>query len=206
MEKIRLLTGFCAALLLTGCAHTPATDPVASQPIFEEILARSVELREAGGLVATGSATSANRNLALNRALADGRIRLARELEQKIEALAARLAEETGQPLAADILARFDTAARTLIGQTISALPALRLDQETSEEAFTACALLVLSPSALTRQFAEDRELFALLRPSKVFEDLEAEAALFDSRFADPSAASSQQQQSLIDESTRGLK
>jgi len=193
MKKTGVLTGCCAALLLAGCAHAPSADPVVPQPIFEEIQARSVSIREAGGLVAIGSAASANRTLALNRALADGRIRLARELEQRVEALTARLAEEAGQPLAADLLLRFDTAARTLTVQTIAALPALRLDQETSGGTFTAYTLLVLSPSALTRQFTEDRELLTLLRPSKAFEDLEADAARFDSWFADPSAVSSWQ-------------
>lgn len=182
MKKVLLLAGWVAVMLLPGCSSTPSPGPETPPTLFEEMQNQSETILEAGGLATIGSGTSASLELARNRALINGRIELARALDKKIETLKSRLIEETELPPDAEILSRFNTAARTITGQKIAVSPAQRIEQETAEGTFTVHALMVLSPSAITGQLAEDRDLFALLRPSKVFEELEKEAADFDAR------------------------
>jgi hypothetical protein len=121
-----------------------------------------------GGLAALGTAESKSLELALNRAKKNGRIELARELNDRIETLAKAFSDETGIPYDSLLLAGFNTTTQTLTGQ-IAASIAQTLKYDSAAGTHTAYALMVLDPKAIAEQLARETDLFAKLEPTQAY-------------------------------------
>ncbi len=124
MKKVLFFTVCCALIIgFSGCSSTPDLNAKALSPLFKDLQKRSAKTLDSGGLAVVGVAESKSLELAINKAKTDGRIKLADLLEAK------GLSEN-----AADLV-------RTLAPKT--------LEHETTNDIFTAYALMELSPEIL---------------------------------------------------------
>ncbi len=172
-------------ILLSGCS-TPAPIPVPEPaPIvpptrLETMQTLTTEIATAGGLAALGLAESRSQDLALNMAKKNGRIELARVLNNRIETLAKTFSEETGIPYESLLLSGFNHAAETIKKQQIVGSVAQTLKYEESDNTFTAYAIMVLDPKILADQLAKETNLYAQLEPTTAYATLTEQIKTFE--------------------------
>jgi hypothetical protein len=172
-----------AAVLLTGCS-TPAPAPVPVQATQSALLGEMQNISDgivaAGGLAVVGTGESRSPELALDKAKINGRKELKRMLNARVEALAKAFSEEAGIPYDSLFLSGFNDAAGTITRQQIVGSLAQTLKYEPSGETFTAYAVMVLDPKAIADQLAKEKELYARLRPTKAFGELNKEIKAYE--------------------------
>ncbi len=172
-KKISTRTLCTAAfILLCGCATPPAPEPAAveiPQTFFEDFQASAAALLDSGMLAAVGSAESKSPELAHNRALTDGRRRLARLLEAKIDLLRRSAADETGKPADDPVFNPLDTIAQTMIRDRIQSLSPTRIEEETISGTVYVYGLMQLNPQLIIDQLIKEKALYELLKPTQAF-------------------------------------
>lgn len=166
--------------LLTGCSTTapeapaPAIQAAAESPLPVEMANLAASVQESGGLAAVGSAESKDLYLAMNRAKVNGRIELARILNDRVEALAKAYSEETGIAYESLFLSGFNRATKAVSAQiAVSVAQTLKFEQAGST--YTAYALLALDPQAIADQLAKEADLYGRLKTTKAFDELNQE-------------------------------
>lgn len=173
LKKPAFYTACAAAfLLISGCATPPpAPPPVVEIPKtqFEEFQTAATARLDAGVLAVIGSAESKNATLAENRALTDGRKRLARMLDGKIDLLLRSVAAETGKPIDDPLFAPLLPIAQAVTKQQIQSLEPARTEQESISGTVRVYCLMELNPQIIIDRIAEKQELYALLTPTQAF-------------------------------------
>jgi hypothetical protein len=170
-----------AVLWLGGCAAPPPTPSPPPKPMpesapaeilrtrFEELHIEVVDRLDAGMSAVIGSAESQNSDLARNQALADGRKRLARMFESKVDLLRRRAAEEAGRPDDDPVFEQLNTIAQAVIRQKIQSLEPVRQAEETINGTVRIYCLMELDPQVLIDRIAERKELCELLQSTQAF-------------------------------------
>lgn len=185
MQKRRFLLIVPALIgLLTGCSTPPpppAPEPTPEPAIPQEtpvLIVQSPlpgemtdEINRNGGLAALGVAESRSLELAMNMAKKNGRLELARILNERVEALAKAFSDETGIPYDSLLLSGFNNTTKTLTGQIAGSIARI-LKYESSDEKSTAYAIIVLNPKRIAEQLATETDLFTRLEPTKTYETL----------------------------------
>lgn len=176
-------------VVLSGCSTPPPPPEPVIEPVIvpavpevvetviqstlpAEMRQRTDDITQAGGLAALGIAESKSLDLALNMAKKNGRLELARELNDQMESLAKAFSEETGIPYDSLLLAGFNNAARMITKQTIAGSIATELKYETAGDTTTAYAIMSLDPEIIAAQLAQEPDLYPRLQPSKAFDAL----------------------------------
>lgn len=161
-----------AALLISGCATPPpAPPPVVEIPKtqFEEFQTAAAARRDAGMLAVVGSAESKNADLAAKRALTDGRKRLARMLDGKIDLIRRSAAEETGKPVDDPVFAPLAAIAQSVTKQQIQSLEPARTEKETISGTVRVYCLMELNPQIIIDRLVKEQALYELLQPTQAF-------------------------------------
>jgi hypothetical protein len=164
----------CAAavLLAGGCATPPPEPPpevVFPKTSFEEFQTVAAGLLDAGRLAVVGSAESKSEDLAQKRALIDGRRRLARLLDGKIDLLRRSAAEETGKPADDPVFAPLNIIAQDVIRDQIQALSPARTEEETISGTVRVYCLMELDPQIIADRLIQEQALYSLLQPTRAF-------------------------------------
>ncbi len=184
--KPALFTVCAAAVLLAGGCATPPPEPppeaVIPKTSFEEFQTAAAGLLDAGRLAVVGSAESKSEDLAQKRALIDGRRRLARLLDSKIDLLRRSAAEETGKPVDDPVFGPLNTIAQNLIRDQIQPLAPARTEKETISGTTRVYCLMELDPQVIVDRLMQEQALYSLLQPTRalalLFRNIEtAEAA-----------------------------
>jgi len=128
---------FSILLALFGCASTPEITIEIPLSLAGEFQKMSAGILESGGLSAVGIGQSKSREIAVNKAKNDGRIKLADRLQLNVEALQKEIHKETVQ---------------SIIANHIQGLAAKELDYETTNGIVTAYALMELGPDVLDKE------------------------------------------------------
>ena len=139
----------------------------------------SAGIIEAGGLAVVGIGESKSLELALNKAKVNGRRELARTLTARFELLERAFSEETGIPYDSMILSGFNSAEKAITDQQIAGSLAHTLKYDTTGDTFTAYAVMVLDPKIIVAQLAKEKDLFARLKTTNAFGELDKEAKSF---------------------------
>ena len=180
--------------LLTGCSTPPPApapepipepvipvempEPVVQSTLLTEMQDLAGEITRSGGLAALGTAESRSLELALNMAKRNGRLELARILNDRIEALAKAFSDETEIPYDSLLLSGFNNTEKMLTGQIAGSI-AQALKYESSGDKSTAYAIMALDPKAIADQLAQEKDLYARLQPTKAFGALDKEIKSF---------------------------
>lgn len=138
MKKLVSFVALIACCIgLSGCSSTPEIQIEIPVSLAGKVHAMSAKILESGGLAAVGSAQSKSLNIALNKAQADGRIKLADLLELKTEVLQTDVAEGT---------------VPSIIANHIQDLAPKELQHETTNGVVIAYALMELDPNVLNQE------------------------------------------------------
>ena len=165
---------------MTGCKTPEEAKAKAQQPLFEKFQKMSTKTLENGGIAVVGLGESKSLELALQKAKMRGRVELAQLLETKIEAIQKDFIEEVGRADEAQILAQFETTAKTITSQQIQGSVAKELKYETIGDTITAYALMELDPKIIMTQLAKEKELYTRFRASQAFEELDKEIQKYE--------------------------
>jgi len=129
MKKLVSFVALIACYIgLSGCSSTPEIQIETPTSLSEEFQQRSADIIESGGLAAVGTARSKSLDIAINKAQADGRIKLADRLETRMNGLPENLADQ------------------------IQGLAAKELKHEITNDVVTAYALMELNPNVLSME------------------------------------------------------
>ena len=161
-----------ATLLICGCTTPPPVPPPVveiPQTRFEEFETAAADRLNEGMLAVVGSAESKSAELAAKRALTDGRKRLARMLDGKIDLLRRSAAEETGTPLGDPVFEPLTAIAQAILRDQVQSIKPVRTEEETISDTVRVYCLMELNPQIIIDQLAAEPKLYEMLKPTQAF-------------------------------------
>jgi hypothetical protein len=192
MRFVGSLTLLClTALALGACGGGPQTLQSTSECDIPDWYA-SVPV-DAHYLLAARTAVSQDMQLALDKAVTDGRAEIGRQTEVKVQGLQKRFDEEVGLNSDAKLMSQFTQANKTVVSTSLSG-SRVRSQELCQDGAMWRAYVLVEYPigaanEALVQQIRKNNELMTRLRSSQAFKELEADAQKYeDSKKEQPPA------------------
>ncbi len=128
---------------------------------------------------AASTATSRDLQMAMDKARLAGRGQLSAQLSTHIQGLTTNFNEEIGLAEEAHILAKYTSATKQVIDQTLRGSKAKETSQRKEGNVWRACVLMEVpvgsAESDLVAQISKDEEMYTRFRESQTFKQLEYE-------------------------------
>ncbi len=135
-------------------------------------------------IFAPATATSADLQLALNRAQTDGRVAIATQLEVKYSALSRRIAEETGVGRDAQLLNEYEQTYKSVVSQVLIGSRAREQQFNLEDGVYRAWVLMELPVGEASRklleQIKQQEQLYTRVRASDAYRELNAEVEKYE--------------------------
>ncbi len=135
-------------------------------------------------IFAPATATSADLQVALNRAQADGRVAIATQLEVKYSALSRRFVEETGVARDAQLLNEYEQTYKSVVSQVLIGSRAKEQQFNLEDGVYRAWVLMELPVGEASRklldQIKQQEQLYTRLRASEAYKELNTEVEKYE--------------------------
>jgi len=176
-----VLTGACA-----GASTNPNISPtaqareaIASQPSWFVNVPQDPNY-----IYAAKTETSRDMQLAINKAVQQGRIEIASQVEAKMEGRQKLFQAETGADTSSQIMKDFDEAQKQVVSQVING-SRVKHQVTTAESGIYRAFVLVEMPigsanQAMMQKIKANQALYTRLRATKAFEELEKDVERFE--------------------------
>lgn len=140
---------------------------------------------DANTIYAVATAESRDLQLAINKAVADGRNNLAQQMEVKFSGMTKRFQEETGLGGDAELLDQFTQAYKGIVNTTINgSRPAKQEFEPTTSGGYRAFVLMELpigqASQALMQRVKAQEQLYTRFRATQAFEELNKEIEKYE--------------------------
>ena len=175
------------ALLMWGCAGTPKTGitPPATKETIKSIPDWYLSPpQDPNFLVATGTATSRDMQLARDKATEAARLDIAKAVETRFEALTKRFQEEVGQTAEAQYLDQFTQATKSVVSTELTGVGIDKNSIVEESGVFRAYVIVKMpigaSSQALLNRIKQQEQLYTRFRSTQVFDDLQKETDAFE--------------------------
>jgi hypothetical protein len=135
-------------------------------------------------LYAARTATSQDMQLALDKAVTDGRAEIGRQTELRIQGLQKRFDEEVGLNTDAQLMSQYTQATKTVVSTSLSGTRT-KLQELCKDGELWRAYVLVEYPigaanEALMQQIKKNNEMYTRFRASQAFKDLDAEVQKYE--------------------------
>lgn len=180
LGSVTLMT--MAALLLLGCGGGPQSLQSASECDVPEWY--SSVPPDANYLLAARTAVSQDMQIALDKAVTDGRAEIGRQTELKIQGLQKRFDEEVGLNADAKLMSHFTQANKTVVSTSLTG-SRVRTQELCKDGSLWRAYVLVEYPigaanQALMEQIRSNNEMHTRLRSCQTFKDLDTEVQKYE--------------------------
>lgn len=172
---ILLLTVVSVALLAIGCGSSPKTVDMSEWETLPN---------DPNFFYAVNTQTSQDMQLAINKATADARAEIARQVEVKVNGLQKRFMEETGTGDNAQLLAMFTEATKTVVSVALTGSRVAK--QRTAKEGNGWRAYVLVeypigaASQALQQQLRNREEMYTRFRASQAYKELDDEVQKYE--------------------------
>lgn len=180
LGSVTLMT--MAALLLLGCGGGPQSLQSASECDVPEWY--SSVPSDANYLLAARTAVSQDMQIALDKAVTDGRAEIGRQTELKIQGLQKRFDEEVGLNADAKLMSQFTQANKTVVSTSLTG-SRVRTQELCKDGSLWRAYVLVEYPigaanQALMEQIKRNNEMHTRLRSCQTFKELDTEVQKYE--------------------------
>jgi len=187
-KRASLLLTLSLVTLGTACAPAPAV-PVGPGP--SPVDANRLPdwftnvPTDANTMYAATTAESRDLQLAINKAVTDGRNNLAQQMEVKFEGMSKRFQEETGLGADAQLLDQFTQAYKGIVSQTINGSRAAKQEiVNTPAGGYRAYVLVELpigqASQALMQRMRANEQMYTRFRATQAFDELQKEVERYE--------------------------
>lgn len=187
-KRASLLLTLSLVTLGTACAPAPAV-PVGPGP--SPVDANRLPdwftnvPTDANTMYAAVTAESRDLQLAINKAVTDGRNNLAQQMEVKFEGMSKRFQEETGLGADAQLLDQFTQAYKGIVSQTINGSRAAKQEiVNTPAGGYRAYVLVELpigqASQALMQRMRANEQMYTRFRATQAFDELQKEVERYE--------------------------
>ena len=189
-KRASLLVALALVSLCTACGGggtavaTPATGP---SPVNVNRLPDwfTNVPTDANTMYAATTAESRDLQLAINKAVTDGRNNLAQQMEVKFEGMSKRFQEETGLGADAQLIDQFTQAYKGIVSQTINGSRAAKQEiVNTPAGGYRAYVLVELpigaASQALMQRVRANEQMYTRFRASQAFDELQKEVERYE--------------------------
>ncbi|MDQ8144877.1 MAG: LPP20 family lipoprotein [Gemmatimonadota bacterium] len=139
---------------------------------------------DANTMYAATTAESRDLQLAINKAVTDGRNNLAQQMEVKFEGLSKRFQEETGLGADAQLIDQFTQAYKGIVSQTINGSRAAKQEIVNTPAGYRAYVLVELpigqASQALMQRVRANEQMYTRFRASQAFDELQKEVERYE--------------------------
>lgn len=186
MRVLQILFVLGFGIWITGCATIPTEERVDEDQAVDPdtlLAERADAVREAGGFVAVQEASSLTMPTAQDRALRRAREELAESVVARVEALQDAYLEGA-DPSDPEPVVHWFAEVQRYLQELIAGGARPAVEKQVAEEGLSTVWILVLeNPGAIVQAMeiraAADRQLFELVRSSRAYRELLAEAESF---------------------------
>ena len=187
-KRASLLLALSLATFAAACAPAPAVpagpgpSPVDANRLPDWFTSVPTD---ANTLYAAVTAESRDLQLAINKAVTDGRNNLAQQMEVKFEGLSKRFQEETGLGADAQLLDQFTQAYKGIVSQTINGSRAAKQEiVNTPAGGYRAYVLVELpigqASQALMQRMRANEQMYTRFRATQAFDELQKEVERYE--------------------------
>lgn len=180
-----------SVLALAACGGTGGGAAVTPQPAPSPVNLKKVPdwftsvPTDPNTMYAAATAESRDLQLAINKAVADGRNNLAQQMEVKFSGMTKRFQEETGLGGDAQLLDQFTQAYKGIVSTTISgSRPAKQEFEPTASGGYRAYVLMELpigqASQALMQKVKAQEQLYTRFRATQAFDELNKEIEKYE--------------------------
>ncbi|MCF7810024.1 LPP20 family lipoprotein [bacterium] len=188
MKFLRLALMLALVVILIGCGASQqqtGITPKATQETMEAIPGWFLNPPEDPNfIIATGTATSRDLQLARDKAGDAARMDIAKTIETKFNGLSKRFQEEVGTGEDAQYLDQFTQATKAVVSTVLSGATIDKTEVKNEQGTFRVYVLMKMpigaSSEALLNKLKQQEQLYTRFRASETFKDLEAETQKFD--------------------------
>jgi hypothetical protein len=178
MKKIMLILSILTvSLLYVGCGGSKHNLPATTEGDEPEWYTNVPE--DPNILFAAKTATSRDKQLAIDKAVQDARAEIAKQLEVKVQGLEKRFTEETGIGEDSQLLDQFTKANKTIVNQSLIGSKIEKQKTIKDGNTYRAYVLVKLplgaAKEALLKQIKQNEQIYTKVRASQTFQELDKE-------------------------------
>lgn len=178
MKRLLLLSVILTAVIMVSSCSTPL--PATKEKIDGVIPEWYLNTPEDPNIIyAPATATSKDLQLAVDKAGADGRAEIGRQVQTRIEALQKKFDEEVGVGKDSQLLQQFTQATKTVVATSLSGTKIIKKEVIREGDNFRAYVMvhypLFEANQNLVNQIKKNEQMYTRLRSSQTFEELEKE-------------------------------
>lgn len=179
MKKVLMFAAFFGMLALyVGCGGASKTNLPATSEGEEPEWYMNVP-SDPNILFAAKTATSRDKQLAVDKAVQDARAEIAKQLEVKIQGLEKRFQEETGVGEDSQLLDQFTKANKSIVNQSLVGSKIEKQKTVKDGNTYRSYVLVNLplgaAKEALVQQIKKNEQMYTKVRASQTFDELNKE-------------------------------
>ncbi len=181
MKSLSILVVLVVAMLSWNCSGTKPIQTASPGEIPEWFVNIP---QDPNHLYATGSGTSQDLQLAMNKAITSGRAEIARQTEVRLLNMQKQFGEEIGMTESAELRTMYAEATKTVVSTVLHGSKVVQ-QKPVNDDNLWRTYVLVEYPigaanQAFLQQIKQHEEAYTLFRASETFKELEAEVEKFE--------------------------